>query len=61
MMSKCDMPYARSVFLPESGVTQEVLSKRELADVLNLSQDDFVKSKGDSTPLIFDLVDRIKA
>jgi len=35
LMSKCDMPYAMSVFLPEAG-QQEVLSKRELVDVLAL-------------------------
>ncbi len=42
MMSKCDMPYAQSVFLPESGVTQEILAKSELVDVMKLGEDDFV-------------------
>ena len=60
LMKKCDMPYAMSVFLPESGITQEVLVKRELIEVLHLQGDDYVESKGDSTPLLLDLVDRIK-
>ena len=37
LMKKCDMPYALSVFLPESGITQEILAKSEIADVLALS------------------------
>jgi hypothetical protein len=61
MMNKCDMPYAMSVFLPESGITQEILAKRELVEVLHIANDDIVKSKGDSTPLLFDIVDRIKS
>jgi len=61
LMAKCDMPYAQSVFLPESGITQEVLAKRELVEVLKIGEDDFVQSKGDSTPLLFDIVDKIKA
>jgi len=36
LMKKCDMPYALSVFLPECGVNQEILSKSELVDVLSL-------------------------
>ena len=36
LMKKCDMPYAMSVFLPECGVSQEILSKSELVDVLAL-------------------------
>ena len=36
LMKKCDMPYALSVFLPESGITQEILSKEEMIDVLGL-------------------------
>jgi LisH len=30
LMTKCDMPYALSVFLPESGNQQEVLTKPEM-------------------------------
>ena len=55
------MPYAMSVFLPESGITQEVLAKREIVEVLRLASDDYLEAKGDSTPLLLDLVDRIKA
>lgn len=40
LMKKCDMPYALSVFLPEAGVAQEILSKSELKDVLHLTHDD---------------------
>ena len=40
LMKKSDMPYALSVFLPESGITQEILSKSELVDVLGLSTDE---------------------
>jgi hypothetical protein len=60
MMSKCDMPYAMSVFLPEAGISQEILAKRELVEVLHIENDDIVKSKGETTPLLFDIVDRIK-
>jgi hypothetical protein len=60
-MKKCDMPYAMSVFLPECGLSQEVLSKMELADVLGLQHDEYVKSRGDTTPLLLDLVEQIKA
>jgi hypothetical protein len=35
-MKKCDMPYALTVFLPESGITQEILAKSEIIDVLGL-------------------------
>ena len=58
-MKKCDMPYALSVFLPESGITQEILSKRELIDVMSLKSDDYLKSRGDSTPLLLDIVQKI--
>lgn len=59
LMSKCDMPYALSVFLPEAG-QQEVLSKQELVDVLALQTDDVVGSAPESTPLLLDIVERIK-
>ena len=42
LMKKCDMPYALSVFLPESGITQEILSKQEMIDVLGLSNDEHI-------------------
>ena len=43
-MKKCDMSYEMSVFLPECGLTQEVLTKQELLDVLALKSDDVVGS-----------------
>jgi len=61
LMKKCDMPYAMSVFLPECGVSQEILSKSELVDVLALQQDDHIKTMGDTTPLLLDILDQIKA
>jgi hypothetical protein len=60
LMKKCDMPYAMSVFLPECGLTQEVLTKQELIDVLSLKSDDVVGSQPESTPLLLDIVERIK-
>ena len=36
LMKKCDMPYAMSVFLPECGLSQEVLTKQEMVDVLRI-------------------------
>ena len=59
-MKKCDMPYALSVFLPESGVTQEVLAKSEIVDVLGLAEDEHISNMSDSTPLLLDIVDRVK-
>ena len=61
LMKKCDMPYAMSVFLPESGITQEILAKREIIDVLGLQSDDFISGQSDSTPMLLDIVERIKA
>ena len=63
LMKKCDMPYALSVFLPESGLQQEPLNKNELLEVLNLKKDDHYMSAAgnESTPLILDLIDVIKA
>ena len=61
LMKKCDMPYAMSVFLPECGVSQEILSKSELVDVLALQHDDHIKTMGDTTPLILDIIDQIKS
>lgn len=60
-MKKCDMPYAMSVFLPECGMNQEVLSKMELVDVLGLQHEDYIKTMGDTTPLLIDIVESIKA
>ena len=60
LMKKCDMPYAMSVFLPECGINQEILSKTELVDVLALQHDDYIKSMGDTTPLLLDIVEQIK-
>jgi hypothetical protein len=62
LMTKCDMPYALSVFLPESGVSQEILSKAEMLEVLGLKQDEhyMAASKHEMTPLLMDLVDVIK-
>lgn len=62
LMQKCDMPYALSVFLPESGSQQEILSKAEILEVLNLNKDEhyMTAARNDSTPLLLDLVDVIK-
>ena len=61
LMIKCDMPYAMSVFLPECGMNQEVLTKMELVDVLGLQHDEYIKSTGDTTPLLIDMVEQVKA
>ena len=61
LMAKCDMPYAMSVFLPECGVNQEILSKAELVDVLSLQHDDYIKSMGETTPLLIAIVEQIKS
>ena len=61
LMKKSDMPYALSVFLPESGITQEILSKQEMIDVLGLTTDEHIQNQVDGTPLISDMIDRIKA
>ncbi len=61
LMKKSDMPYALSVFLPESGITQEILSKQEIIDVLGLTTDEHILSQSDSTPLINDIIERVKA
>lgn len=61
LMKKCDMPYALSVFLPESGVTQEILSKQEIIDVLGLQNDEHMLNQTDATPLLCDVIDRVKA
>ncbi len=59
-MKKCDMPYAMSVFLPECGLSHEILNKPELIDILALGSDDVISSQSDSTPLLLDIVERIK-
>jgi len=60
LMKKCDMPYALSVFLPESGITQEILAKSEMVEILGLASDEHIQNQEDSTPLILDFIDRIK-
>ena len=59
-MKKCDMPYAMSVFLPECGLSQEILNKSELVEILALKSDDIICSQPESTPLLLDIVERIK-
>ena len=56
------MPYALSVFLPESGQQQEILTKPEMIEVLGLNKDEHYLSsaKHEMTPLLLDLVDVIK-
>lgn len=61
LMKKCDMPYALSVFLPECGLQQEILDKKDLVEMLALQHDDYIKSNGDTTPLLLDIVDQIKS
>lgn len=61
LMKKCDMPYAMSVFLPECGLTKEILTKSELVDVLGLQHDEYIKNMGDTTPLLIDMVEQVKA
>lgn len=64
LFQKCDMPYALSVFLPECGIQQEILSKAELLEVLKLDKDEhYTNSVGEKleiTPLLLDLIDIIK-
>ena len=59
-MQKCDMPYALSVFMPEAGISDAPLAKAELIDILALQTDDVIAGQPDSTPLLLDLVERIK-
>jgi hypothetical protein len=59
-MKKCDMPYAMSVFLPECGLSQEILNKSELVEILALKSDDIISSQPESTPLLLDIIERIK-
>ena len=61
LMQKCDMPYALSVFMPECGIQQEVLSKQELLEVLKLDKDEHYLSVGkEMTPLLLDIVDVLR-
>lgn len=60
-MHKCDMPYARSVFLPECGMSQGALSKSEMVEHLGLQHDEHIKAMGDTTPLILDILDQVKS
>jgi hypothetical protein len=43
-LKKLDMPYALSVFLPESGISQEILSKPEILEILGLKDNELYKS-----------------
>lgn len=61
LMQKCDMPYAQSVFLPESGISQEILSKSEIVEVMKIGHEDYISHRGDTTPLLLDIVDMIKS
>ena len=61
LMQKCDMPYAKSVFLPECGMSQGTLSKAEMVEHLGLQHDDHIKAMGDTTPLILDILDQVKS
>eukprot|EP00347_Sterkiella_histriomuscorum_P022258 403331120 len=67
LMQKCDMQYALSVFLPECGIQQEILSKPEILEVLKLDKDENYLNSGTSskqskeiTPLLIDLMDILK-
>lgn len=62
LMQKCDMPYALSVFLPESGLQQEILSKTDLIEMLGLNKDEYFSDnvKREMTPLLLDIIDVIK-
>ena len=61
LMKKCDMPYALSVFLPECGHSAEVFSKEDLVETMGLQHDEHIKSMGDTTPLLLDIVDGVRA
>ena len=55
-MTKCDMLYSHSVFMPECGFGNEILNKEETAEVMK------IKSERTSlpTPLLLDLVEEIR-
>ena len=57
------MPYALSVFLPESGLAQAPLGKKELVDLLQLGKDEHymsVAGRNEHSPLIMDIVEVIQ-
>lgn len=61
-MQRCDMPYALSVFLPESGISQEILTKEEIIEVLKLNKkDDYLAGREAMTPFLLDIVEQLKA
>jgi len=60
-MQKCDMPYALSVFLPESSISQEILNKKELVDMMKIKDDEAIAGKSEMTPLLMDIIEHIKA
>jgi len=55
-MQKCDMPYALSVFLPECGLSHEILTKEEVVEVLRIQSS---RSQLPS-PILLDIVEEIK-
>lgn len=55
------MPYALSVFLPECGHSAEVFSKEDLVETMGLQHDEHIKTMGDTTPLLLDIVEGVKA
>ena len=60
-MKKLNLPYALSVFLPECGVSQEILSKKEILDLLRVPLDEPLAQKPDSQPLIMDILEILKS
>ena len=52
--------YIVCFFLSEPGPSHEILNKPELIDILGLKSDDFIAAQSESTPLLIDIVERIK-
>jgi hypothetical protein len=55
-MTKCDMMYSHSVFMPECGFGNEILNKNETAEVMKIKSE----RVGLPTPLLLDLVEEIR-
>jgi len=55
-MTKCDMQYSHSVFMPECGFSAELLNKTEIADILKLQSE----RVSQPTPLLLDLIEEIR-
>lgn len=53
------MPYALSVFLPESGITQEILTKPEIIDLLKLKTDESISNKPEANSFLMDVVETL--